>query len=60
MMTDREISEEAALSAEFETEASGAPVPAVAPRFYNQQQQRPETELDRLRAQQAMMQQQQL
>ncbi|MCL4679089.1 MAG: hypothetical protein KJ017_10925 [Alphaproteobacteria bacterium] len=60
MMTDREISEEAALSAEFETEAAGAPAPAVAPRFYNQQQQRPETDLDRLRAQQAMMQQQQL
>ncbi len=59
-MTDRKIVEDVALSADFETEAAGAPAPAVAPRFYNQQQQRPETELDRLRAQQAMMQQQQL
>lgn len=59
-MTDREIVEDAALSAEFEVEAAGAPAPAVAPRWFNQQQQRPETELDRIRAQQAMMQQQQL
>lgn len=58
-MTDREIVEDAALSAEFEVEAAGAPAPAVAPRWFNQQQ-RPETELDRIRAQQAMMQQQQL
>ncbi len=58
-MTDREIVEDAALSAEFEVEAAGAPAPAVAPRWI-QQQQRPETELDRIRAQQAMMQQQQL
>lgn len=58
-MTDRKIVEDVALSADFETEAAGAPAPAVAPRWI-QQQQRPETELDRIRAQQAMMQQQQL
>lgn len=54
-MTDRETAE-AALSEEFETE-SGAP--QQAPRWI-QQQQRQDTELDRIRAEQAMQQQLQL
>lgn len=55
-MTDSDRQEDGILKSEFD----GDHAAGTAPQHYHQQQQRPETEIDRIRARQAMEQQQQL